>query len=130
MGATRTVAWTELPFRGISVNPASTGSAAITVVPSDSGVMFVNKYASTTTYTLPTVADAKGKLFVFFNAANADMVVEGGTEDAMVVENDAEADSNSFATSSHKIGGCFAIMCDGTSYYCMNWSYQAETEAS
>jgi hypothetical protein len=77
MGATRDIALNELPIRGISINPASTGGAAITVVPSDSGTLFINKYAATTTYTLPAVADGAGKWFWFFGGIANNIVVYG-----------------------------------------------------
>lgn len=119
MGATRTVALTELPFRGISVNPATTGDTAITVVASDSGVLFVNEQASAVTYTLPTVALAAGKMFWFFNVGAGGIVITGGSTDVMVGLNAAEADTVTFSTGSAMIGSSCAIFCDGTNYFCM-----------
>lgn len=66
----RDMALNEMNFRGISINTAET---AITLVPSDSGIMFVNIYdpsETMVTYTLPAVADGKGKMFIFLNASN------------------------------------------------------------
>jgi len=60
MGLTRSVALNELPVRGLHVNAAT---AAHTIVASDSGVVCFNDYGTDTTYTLPAVADAAGKLF-------------------------------------------------------------------
>jgi hypothetical protein len=119
MGATRTVALTELPFRGISVNDATDGSASVTVVASDSGVLFVNEYASATTYTLPTVALAKGKMFWFFNVGAGGIVLTGGTTDVMVGLNAAAADTCTFSTGSAMIGASAAVFCDGTYYFVM-----------
>jgi hypothetical protein len=124
MGATRTVALTELPFRGISVNTTET---AITVVASDSGVIFVNENASACTYTLPTVALAKGKWFWFFNVGAAGMVITGGTTDVMVGLNDAAADTVTFGTTSEKIGAACAIFCDGTNYFVLPFNAATPT---
>lgn len=116
MGATRDVALTDLGFRGISINDATNGSAAVTVVPSDSGVMFVNEYASATTYTLPAVADGKGKWFWFYNVGAGGIVVTALTA-CVVGLNNAAATTVTFSTTSEMIGaGCF-MQCDGTNYF-------------
>jgi len=117
MGATRDVALSEQSWRGISINDATSGSAAVTVVPSDSGVLFVNQYASATTYTLPTVALAKGKWFSFFNQGAAGMVITGASTDVMVGLNGAAYDTVTFSTSSYMIGACCDVFCDGTNYF-------------
>ncbi len=119
MGASRTVANTELPFRGISVN---TDKTAITVVAADSGILFVNKNASACTYTLPTVADAKGKMFWFFNVGASGMVITGGSTDAIVTLNDAAADTVTFNTENQRIGASCLIFCDGTNYFLMSFN--------
>jgi len=119
MGATRDVALTELPFRGISLNAASGGSTTVTVVPSDSGVLLVNHQAGATTYTLPTVALAKGKMFWFFNVGAGGIVITGASTDVMVGLNGAEYDTVTFSTGSAMIGASAAIFCDGTNYFCI-----------
>ncbi len=77
MGATRDVALNELPIRGISINTLAGADATHTLVGSDSGVIFVNFYNSATTYNLPAVVDGKGKMFWFFAAVAANIVVYG-----------------------------------------------------
>jgi len=112
MGATRDVALSELPIRGISINP-STASGAVTVVASDSGTIFINKYAGTTTYTLPSVATGAGKMFWFFGAIANDVVVYGPA--ATTVYGPA-ALGRTF-TGTGAIGICCMVIGDGTSYY-------------
>jgi len=114
MGATRDVALTELPIRGISINDATTGSAAVTVVASDSGVIFWNQYASATTYTLPTAALGKGKWFWFFNQGAGGMVISDGEVDTIVGLNGAAFDTLTFSTGSAMIGAACLAISDGT----------------
>ena len=118
----RNLVLNELPFRGISVNTLAGADASIAVVASESGVLFVNHCASATTYTLPTVALAKGKWFWFFNVGAAGMIITGGTASVMVRKNSATSTSVTFATSSEMIGAACLIMCDGTNYFCFNLS--------
>jgi len=114
MGAYRNVALTELPLRGISVEPSG-GDGAVTVVASDSGVMFVNKYATgNTTYTLPAVADAGGKMFWFFNAQATKSLVVSAPSNTMFMGNNLVTTS---ATSSDACGESAFVICDGSSYY-------------
>lgn len=113
MGATRTVALTNLGFRGISVNTTET---AITVVPSDSGVIFVNENASACTYTLPAVALSAGKWYWFFNVGAAGIVVTGLTA-CLVGLHNAAATTCTFSTTSEMIGAGCRIDCDGTNYF-------------
>jgi hypothetical protein len=124
MGATRTVGNTAIPFRGISVNTSET---AITVYASDSGILFVNSNSSACTYTLPAVADAKGKMFWFTCKGAGGIVITGGTTDVMVGLNAAEADSCAFSTSSQKIGASCAVFCDGTNYFLMAFNAATAT---
>ena len=117
MGATRDVALTELPISGISINAASGGAAAVAVVPSDSGVIFVNKYVTDhTTYTLPDVEDGKGKWFWFFNAQTTKtIIVTAGADTAiMVCTGHANYDK---MTDSHYIGASGFVFGDGDKYY-------------
>jgi len=115
MGATRDLAMTEMPMRGISINPESGGSAAITVVPSDSGLVFVNKYTTNTVYTLPTATLCKGKYFWFFNAqATATIALTGGTADVMIGADDTAADT---ITDNNAIGNWAFVIGDGTNFY-------------
>ena len=113
MGATRDIALTELPFRGISINPESGDEASIAIVPSDSGVIFINKETSsgTVTYTLPAVADGAGKWFWFFQGGAVELIVSCAT--ASIV-GDA---TGTTATCDSAQGACGFVIGDGTYYY-------------
>jgi hypothetical protein len=120
MGATRDVALNELPIRGISFNPiaASGGTGAITLVPSDSGVIFVNKYVTgATTYTLPAVADCEGKWLWFFNAQTAyAIVVTCATADLGLMVGGGYQTYDK-QTSAAEIGACGMVFSDGDYFY-------------
>jgi hypothetical protein len=113
MGATRDVPLIGLPIRGISVNTLAGATAAITVVPSDSGVMFVNKYTSATTYTLPAVADGKGKCFIFYNSQTS-AAIKLAISTAAIIGGDT---TNKVATSDAVTGSCAMVIGDGSYYY-------------
>ena len=113
MGATRDVALTELPIRGISINTLAGADATHKLVGSDSGVMFINYYNSTTTYNLPAVADGKGKMFWFFGAVANDIVVYGPA--ASTVYGDGAIGRT--LTGTGEIGLSCMVIGDGTVYY-------------
>ena len=127
MGATRTIALNELPIRGTCTVTGST----TTVVPSDSGIYFVDAATGTHTFTLPAVADCAGKMFCFVNRVNYNMAVQTctatGSLDKMVTFNDATADKVTFQTASGKIGGGLKILGDGSYYYAFNMSAGTNT---
>jgi len=115
MGAHRNVGLSELPLRGISINPEAGDVSAITVVASDSGVMFINKETGNScTYTLPAVADGTGKMFWFLNAQDTKSTIINAPTSTMMMANMATA---STATSAGDIGECGFVVCDGTNYY-------------
>lgn len=115
MGATRDVALTELPIRGISTQTEAAGDGSITVVPSDSGVIFVNKYVTgNTTYTLPAVADCKGKWFWFYNAQTTKTLIVDGDDTKMVGGGQAAYD---YMTGTADTGACGFVIGDGDFYY-------------
>ena len=116
MGAGRNVALNELNFRGIVTVTADT-----TVVASDSGVLMVAGGTANLTFTLPAVADCKGKMFMFVNLVNYNMTIAGATSVIVALHNAAAA-SVAFSTTSEKIGGAFLIIGDGTYYYAFNFS--------
>ena len=111
----RDVGLSELPIRGIAIETTS-GTGAVTVYASDSGIMFINKYTTgDTTYTLPTAAASKGKWWFFFNAQTSyNITITGGTTDVMVVDEGTAADECYCAD---EIGECCMVIGDGTSYY-------------
>ena len=116
MGATRDLALTGAPFRGIAINETG-DSNAVAVVASDSGILFINEFAGSTTYTLPTVTDMKGKWYAFYcNVAQA-LVVLGGTVAAMSGGSSSAAVDDDKVTSGATIGSWCIVTCDGTNYF-------------
>ena len=122
----RDVAVSSLPFRGIAVNDDTNNTAAVQVYASDSGILFLNEKTSTTTYTLPSVADGKGKFWVFLCVAGNSIVIAssesllvGGTTSAGII--------GATITSAATIGECAMIIGDGDKYYCLpftgTWTY-------
>lgn len=114
MGATRDVALSELNFRGISINPETTENVvAITVAPSDSGVLFINKETSgTVTYTLPPVALGKGKMFWFYEGYATAIKLLITT--SSIVGNNT---TNAVASCTASVGSCGFVVGDGDYYY-------------
>ena len=112
----RVVHVNELPLRGISTQE-TTGDGSITIVPSDSGVMFVNKYTTgTTTYTLPTPAAAKGKWFWFYQAqGSADLKITSGTVNLFIGGGSETADY--MDTNAQNEGDAAIVVSDGTYFY-------------
>ncbi len=109
----RDVALNELPIRGIAINDATANTASVTVYASDSGIVFVNKFASTTTYTLPAVADGAGKMWWFFGGVANNVVVYGPA--ATTIYGSAALGRTFTGTGAIGIG-CMVIG-DGTYYY-------------
>ncbi len=119
MGATRDVALNELPMRGISINADASGVNAFTLIPSDSGIIFINNEDATsaTTYTLPEVADCEGKWFWFYNGQTTQTIVitaPTASEGTMVCKGQAAYDS---MTSDAVIGSFGLVFGDGDFYY-------------
>ena len=112
----RVVHVNELPLRGISTQE-TTGDGSITIVPSDSGVMFVNKYiGGTTTYTLPTPAEAKGKWFWFYQAQGAaDLKILSGTAGKFI---GGGAETGDYMdTNAQNEGDAAIVISDGDFFY-------------
>ena len=84
---------------------------------SDSGCIFINKEdAGTVTYTLPAVADSKGKWYWFYNAqTSAAIAITSGT--ASVFMGSDGATSSTMTTSTDAIGDSAIVICDGSYYY-------------
>ena len=118
----RDVALNELPIRGIAINDATANTASVTVYPSDSGIIFVNKFATATTYTLPAVADSAGKMFWFFNVGAGGMLITAPA-DTLVGEHDAAGTTITFDDTSHMIGVGGMAICDGTNYFWFNMCF-------
>ncbi len=122
----RDVALTSLPFRGIAINDDTNNTTSVTVYASDSGILFINKKTGTTTYTLPAVADGKGKVFLFYSyvannlvIAGASSILVGGTSGAGIV--------GATVTLTALIGGWAVVIGDGSNYFVLpgvgTWTY-------
>jgi hypothetical protein len=109
----RDLALSEMNLRGLIINGDGDG-VEVTVYPSDSGCIFVNKEdAGTVTYTLPALADSKGKMFWFFNAQTTAGIAVTAPSACMFAP-DATATT---VTSGATTGACGFVICDGTNYY-------------
>ena len=122
MAITRSVALNELPIRGIHVNAAT---AAYTLVPSDSGIVLFNDYGTDTTYTLPAVADAAGKMFWFVNGeATTKTIITAPT--ACIKGPQAAVCTT---LTSKAIGDHCILTCDGTNYFVISMGFVVWTLA-
>ncbi len=108
-----TLGVTNIHLRGISINPVTTGDAAITLVASDSGIMCVNKLASTTTYTLPACSLGAGKFFRFYCGVANNIVVTSPTAATLY----GPAALGITCTLTGAIGSCMDVIGDGTYWY-------------
>ena len=99
-------------FRGISINTAET---AITLVPSDSGIMFLQNNASATTYTLPTVTDCAGKMFMFCNINTATSTLVTST--TALIKGTFTVGVAKTTITSAGVGDFCIIVGDGTYFY-------------
>ena len=111
---TRNTALSEQNLRGISINVDD--SNTVTIVPSDSGIMFINKNTTlNTNYVLPAVADADGKMFWFLNATpNAGYVITAPA--STLVANNTVSKSTA-TTGSNTVGISAIVVGDGSKYY-------------
>ena len=114
MGATRDVALTDLPFRGIVINTLAAAAASIDVEASDSGVLFINKYTTKTTYTLPSLVEGKGKIFWFLNGQSTAEIAVTAPSDCMM---GVDSTYTTLTTSTNSSGDNGFCVCDGTNYY-------------
>ncbi len=122
MAITRSVALNELPVRGLHVNAAT---AAYTIVPSDSGIILFNDYGTDTTYTLPAVADAAGKMFWFVNGeATTKTIITAPT--ACIKGPQAAVCTT---LTSKAIGDHCILTCDGTNYFVVSMGFVVWTIA-
>lgn len=92
-------------------------AADYTVLVTESGTIFTASAAAT--FTLPAVASATGCYYTFINAANTDMAVTAPSG-TLVADGNASATTATFSTSSHKIGGCVQVVCNGSKWLMMS----------
>ncbi|MCJ7828247.1 MAG: hypothetical protein MUP81_00705 [Dehalococcoidia bacterium] len=102
-----------VPLIRATVNSAATGALTTTVTADDSGTMFVSWTTGTHVYTLPAVADGKGKCWLFYQAEST-TTVKIYCSTACIVGGDT---TNTYATSASYMGDCAMIVGDGTYYY-------------
>ncbi len=108
----RDVALNVMEFRGFTIN---TDETAITVLASDSGIMFLQNFASECTYTLPAVADGAGKMFMFCNTnTTASTVITSTTS---LIKGCVTAGATATVLTSGEIGNFLWIVGDGSYWY-------------
>ena len=108
----RDVALSEMNFRGFVINTAET---AITLVSSDAGIIFIQNNSAATTYTLPTVTDCEGKMFIFLNSNTATSTVITST--TSLIKGKQTAGATSTVLTSAALGDFLIIVGDGTYFY-------------
>ena len=114
MAATTTLF--DIPaIRGLVVNA---DTASTTLVGADSGKMFLHTYTTNGTYTLPALAAGKGKVFWFMNANTTSTLAITAPSDCMI----GSDDTYTTLTSDAVAGSCCMVVCDGTNYFCFEFS--------
>ncbi len=96
-------------------------AANYTVLATDHGTLFTASAA--VTFTLPALA--AGLHFMFYNLTNTDMsIISAGSADNIVTDGDAAADSVTYSTAAHKIGGGLMVVAnaDATKWLTFNMS--------
>ncbi|KKL11003.1 hypothetical protein LCGC14_2550170 [marine sediment metagenome] len=114
----RDVALSEMNLRGIIVQT----TASRTLEPSDSGIMFVSTYVGNVEYTLPAVADGKGKIFLFIQADDGNLKITSTAANIVVRGQTATTQQTSVAYNSNPEGSACAVMGDGTRYLFLNFT--------
>ena len=110
----RDVALNEMNWRGLSINTAET---AITLVASDSGIIFLQNYAIACTYTLPDVATGAGKMFMIVNVNTATSTVITST--TALIKGTYTAGAAKTTITSGAMGDSVVIVGDGSYWYTM-----------
>lgn len=98
--------------------PVVAKTADYTVDETDFGKIFTNRGAAgTVIFTTPAPSAAyRGCWFRVQGVANQTITITAGTQDTLVVFNDAAADTWSLATSGAIIGSGALVVCDGTGW--------------
>jgi len=122
MAVSRTVALSEMNWRGLHVN---TDTSAYTLEAADSGIIFIQNYATATTYTLPAVALGKGKMFMFLNANTATSTVITSTTALIIGTTTAGAAKTTLT--SVAVGDAAIIVGDGTNWFFISMNATAWT---
>lgn len=106
---------------------AITADRTLTV--NDLGKFFNNRGAAgAVNVTLPDAAAAgAGNWILIGSAADQNLVVTSTPADKAITDNDLAADSVALQTASHKIGGGFLFISDGTGWQVFNLSFATQT---
>jgi len=93
-------------------------TADYTLAATDSGsVLTTRGAAGAVNFTLPTVAAGlAGTDVLIYVAADQNVTLTAQTNGQLVLFNDAAANTVALSTASEKVGGCFRVICDGTSW--------------
>ena len=122
----RDVALNEMNFRGFTINTAET---AITVDASDSGIIFLQNYATATTYTLPAVGLGAGKMFKFVCINTATKTLVTTSDATALIKGTYTAGAAKTTITSGAIGDSVTIVGDGTYWYVLEGFKGAWTTA-
>ena len=113
MSAAPTVLFGLVPLVRAVVRSGATATTT-TVTPDDSGSLFVNMSTSAHVYTMPAVADGKGKCFIFFNGEGTQTIAVASTAANFKVD---DLTGTTCTSTTHAIGDCIIVIGDGTYYY-------------
>lgn len=122
--------WRKVTKGELSGSPSVVSKAANYTVPDGTPSGTVFKATAAAVFTLPAPPASAGAKYTFINAADADMGVKTATADTLITNGDVAADSVTFSTAAHKIGGRVECWCDGTKWYAFNASDCTMTVAS
>lgn len=111
-----------------SIN-AKTGSTYTVTFPGDHGAIITNRGGGALTVTLPAPSEANAGCQVeFFQVAAGDFVITTAAGEALVVNNNASADSYTIGTDNEEIGNGLRVVSDGTSWLVFNYlSFETTT---
>jgi len=103
-------------------------TANYTLTPADNGILFTNEGATgSVTFTLPTPsAKLRGVWYEFFVIADYALVLS--CTEGIVADDNASADSVSYATTDEMIGGSFEAVCTGTLWLVKASAYDTMTQ--
>ena len=103
-----------VPLVRCTVRSAATGALTTTVTEDDSGTLFISLTTGTHTYTLPAVANGKGKSWLFYDAeTTAAMKVASTAANFMGVD----SATGTVLTDGSYLGDCLLVIGDGTNYF-------------
>ena len=115
----RDVALNVMDWRGFVINTAET---AVTLVASDSGIIFVQNYATACTYTLPDVTTGAGKMFMIVNLNTATSTVITTSDATALIKGTYTAGAAKTTLTSVAVGDAAIIIGDGSYWYFINLS--------